>query len=138
MSKYLDKARALRESQDRHYNCAQSVLIPFAADAGLDDETAGRLTANFGSGMKRGSVCGAITGGLMALGLFGADDSATVRTYYARLASAHSGLFDCADLLRVNQERGGKRGPHCDGMVYECVALVEELLTSAGRLKPTE
>ena len=134
MSKYLEKARALREAQDRHYNCAQSVLIPFAADAGLDDGTAARIAANFGSGMKRASVCGAITGGLMALGLFGAEDPVSVGAYYRRLREAHGGLFDCADLLRVNQERGGAKKPHCDDMVYECVALVEELLRSAGKI----
>lgn len=134
MSKYIEKARALRDAADRHYNCAQSVLIPFAEDAGLDEETACRLAANFGSGMKRASVCGAITGGLMALGLFGAEEPAVVGEYHRRLRAAHDGLFDCADLLRVNQQRGGQKKPHCDEMVYECVTLVEELLRQSGRL----
>ena len=134
MSKYLEKARALRNAEDRHYNCAQSVLIPFAADAGMDDDTAYRLTANFGSGMKRASVCGAITGGLMALGLFGAEDPASVGAYYKALRERHDGLFDCAELLRVNQQRGGQKKPHCDEMVYECVALVETILRQSGRL----
>lgn len=133
-SKYLEKARALRDAADRPYNCAQAVLIPFAADAGISEEAAYRLAANFGSGMKRASVCGAITGGLMALGLFGAEEPAVVGTYYKRLREAHDGLFDCADLLRVNQRRGGQKKPHCDDMVYECVSLVEELLRSSGRL----
>lgn len=134
MSKYLEKARALRDSQERHYNCAQSVLMPFAEDAGLDEETACAFAANFGSGMKRASVCGAITGGLMALGLLGAEDSAMISEYYKRLREAHDGLFDCADLLRENQRRGGQKKPHCDDMVYECTALVEELLKRSGRL----
>lgn len=134
MSKYLEKARALRAAEDRHYNCAQAVLIPFAADAGVDEETAYRLALNFGSGMKRASVCGAITGGLMALGLFGAEEPAVIGAYYKKLRQAHDGLFDCAELLRVNQQQGGSRAEHCDGMVYECVALVEELLRQTGRL----
>lgn len=62
MSRYLDRARELREDPDVHYNCAQSVLIPFAEEAGLTAEQANAITANFGSGMKIGSVCGAITG----------------------------------------------------------------------------
>ena len=134
MSRYLEKAHALRAATDRHYNCAQSVLIPFAADAGVDDETAYRLAANFGSGMRRGSVCGAITGGLMALGLFGAEEPAVVGAFYKKLREAHNGLFDCSELLRVNQQQGGSRNEHCDGMVYECVALVEALLKQSGRL----
>jgi len=135
MSKYEERVLALRAAEDRHYNCCQSVLIPFAAEAGLDEETAYRLALHFGSGMKRGSVCGAIVGGLMVLGLYGADDPSVVGTYYRRLREAHDGLFDCADLLRVNQQRGGDRKAHCDGMVCECVSLVEELLKSTGKLE---
>lgn len=133
-SPYLARAEALRADTSRHYNCAQSVLVPFADAAGLDEETAFRLTANFGAGMKRASVCGAITGGLMALGLLGVEDGPTVAEYHRRLRQVHDGLLDCADLLRVNQEQGGNKKTHCDGMVYECVALVEELARRAGKL----
>lgn len=131
-SPYLDRAYALRADTSRHYNCAQSVLVPFAEAAGLDEETACRLAANFGAGMKRASVCGAVTGGLMALGLFGVEDGAAVGEYYRRLRERHGGLFDCADLLRAEQERGGAKKPHCDGMVYECVALTEAILKERG------
>ena len=133
-SRYVARSEALRNDPAVHYNCAQAVLMPFAPDAGLDEETAARLTANFGSGMKRGSVCGAIAGGLMVLGLYGADDAASVGEYYRRLRASHEGRMDCADLLRANQERGGDRKAHCDGMVYECIALAEEILRQNGRL----
>jgi len=133
-SKYLARAEALRNDPSVHYNCCQAVLLPFAPDAGLDEETAARITANFGSGMKRGSVCGAIAGGLMALGLYSADDGASVGEYYRRLRASHDGLMDCADLLRVDRERGGDRKTHCDGMVYECVTLAEEILRKQGKL----
>lgn len=135
MSAYLEKAAALRNAHDVHYNCAQAALIPFAADADIAEDTAYRLAANFGAGMKRASVCGAITGGLMALGLLGLDDPATVGEYYRRLRENHDGLFDCADLLRADRERGGDKKTHCDGMVYECVALVEELARDKGRIQ---
>ena len=36
MSKYMDRAKELRACQSPHYNCAQSVLLPFAPDAGMD------------------------------------------------------------------------------------------------------
>ena len=135
MSKYTDKAKSLRADQAVHYNCAQAVLLAFASKFGLDEQAAFRLTANFGSGMKRGSVCGAITGGLMALGLAGADDTATVAAYHQALRDSHAELLDCAELLRVNKERGGEHKAHCDGMVLECVALVERLLREKGRLQ---
>ena len=63
----------------------------------------------------------------MALGMLGAGDAGTRNEYYRILRENHQGCLDCADLLRINKEKGGEKKPHCDGMVYECVALVEEL-----------
>ena len=128
MSKYLDEARKLRARTDRHYNYAQAVLVPFAQDAHLDEETAFKLEANFGSGMKMASTCGAITGGLMALGLYGVEDPATITQYYKQFKDAHEGMMNCADLLKANFEKGGAKKPHCDAMVYEAVGYVENIL----------
>ena len=134
-SRYLERVEQLRACTDRHYNCAQSVLIPFAQGAGLLEETACALAANFGAGMKRASVCGAVTGGLMVLGLYGLEDGPTVAEFHRRIRDNHEGCLDCADLLRINKERGGDRKAHCDGMVLEAVALAEELLRAAGKIQ---
>lgn len=133
-SPYVLRTEELRADTTRHYNCAQSVLIPFAEKAGLDAEKAYALASNFGAGMKRASVCGAITGGLMALGLLGVEDGATIAEYHRRLRQAHDGMLDCADLLRREKELGGEKKAHCDNMVIECVQLVEELLRERGIL----
>ena len=134
MSEFMERAAALRAATDVHYNCAQSVVIPFAAAAGLGEEAARKIAANFGAGMKRAAACGAITGGLMVLGLFGLEDPATVGGYYKRLRDNHQNRLDCSELLQINQQQGGDKKAHCDGMVFECVALVEELLREAGKL----
>ena len=42
--------------------------------------------------------------------------------------------MDCASLLRVNKEQGREKKPHCDDMVFECVALVEALLKENGKI----
>lgn len=128
MSKHLEKAKELRAATAVHYNCAQAVIVSFAEDVGITEEAAMRVAANFGSGMKRASVCGAVTGGLMVLGLFGVDDAQTVGTYYSKLKERHEGCLDCADLLQLNKQSGQVRSVHCDNMVYECVELVEEIL----------
>ena len=73
-----EKARALRARTDVHYNCAQSVLATFAPEIGLTEEEAFRLGGPFGAGMHRGSVCGALTGALMALGLAGVPQPTAV------------------------------------------------------------
>lgn len=133
-SPFLARAEELRNDPVRHYNCAQGVVVPFAEAAGLDEEAAYRLAANFGGGMKRASTCGAITGGLMVLGLFGVEDGLSIAEYYRRLKDNHEGFLDCADLLRINKQHGGEKKEHCDGMVYECVALAEQMLRERGRL----
>ena len=68
MSKAMERAKELRSGSCGNYNCAQSVLIPKWEEMGLDDDMAKRLSKNFGVGMKIGSTCGAITGGLMVQG----------------------------------------------------------------------
>ncbi|MBO6149464.1 MAG: C_GCAxxG_C_C family protein [Lachnospiraceae bacterium] len=131
MSKYLERARELRAITVPHYNCGQSVVIPFAQDAGLTDEQALGICANFGGGLKRGSACGAITGGLVVLGLFGIDNPSE---YYQALRESHDGMLDCADLLKRNKEMGGEKKPHCDALVFECVSLVEKILREQGKI----
>jgi C_GCAxxG_C_C family probable redox protein len=52
------------------FNCCQSVLSAYARDFGLSDETALRLAGVFGGGIAgSGETCGAVTGGLMVIGL---------------------------------------------------------------------
>lgn len=132
MSKYMEKARELRETTERHYNCAQSVLIPFADEAGISEELAFGIGANLGGGLKRGATCGAIAGGLVILGLFGIDNPAE---YYKALKDNHEGMLDCADLLQRNKELGREKKPHCDELVFECVGLVEKILKEKSLIK---
>lgn len=135
MSKYLERAKTLRAIVTPHYNCAQTVVLSFTPDLGVTDEMGLRFAANFGAGMKVASVCGAMTGGLMALGLYGVEDPQSVGEYFRRLKENHEGMILCADLLRKNKELGREKKPHCDAMVYECVTLVEEMLRERGLLK---
>lgn len=134
MSKYLERAQALRAITTTHYNCSQTVLLAFAPEFGLSDEMALRIASNFGSGMKIANVCGAITGGLMVLGLYGVEDSKSVAEYFRRLKEHHEEKILCADLLRKNKELGKPKKEHCDGMVYECITLVETMLRERGIL----
>ena len=131
MSKYLDRARELRAVTEPHYNCGQSVLIPFAKDAGLTEAQAFAICINFAGGLRRASACGAITGGLVVLGLFGIDDPTE---YYRALRAGHEGMLDCAELLRKNKELGREKKPHCDALVFECVTLLERILREHGKI----
>jgi len=128
MSRYTEKAQALRDCSEKHYNCAQAVFMAFADKASLDLDTADKIASNFGAGMKTGSVCGAVTGGLMVLGLFGITDTAP---YYTRVKAAIGSDLDCAKLLKKNTI---EKKAFCDGLITACVTVVEEMLTEAGKL----
>lgn len=134
MSKYLERSKELRAMAQPHINCTQGVVMPFAEEAGLTEEQVQKIFANFGGGMRRASQCGAVTGGIAVLGMFGADDISTVGEYYRILKERHEGMLDCADLLKASAVRGEVKKVHCDGLVFECLTLAEEMLRERGLL----
>ena len=119
---HLEKARELRASPDKHYNCCQSVLVAFAEDLGLTEDQAFSLGANVGSGMRCGSACGALTGGLMVLGMLGCDE--TRSTAFLRKFQQEHGAINCAELLKASHDRGVPWKVHCDGLVFEVVQSI--------------
>lgn len=122
----LERVYALRGDTAIHYNCCQSLLIPFAEECGMDEATACRLGAHFGGGMRMGSVCGAVTGALMVLGGAGCDDEA--RKTLVHEFQCKNGCLDCAGLLKQAVARGEERKAHCDRMIDDCVELLERLV----------
>lgn len=122
----IEETKALRNDENTHYNCCQSILIPCYDLCGMDRDTAGRMGAHFGSGMRHGGTCGAITGALMVLGLAGADEAQS-KTLISRFQEKH-GCLDCAHLLAAAASNGIARKPHCDNLVLEAVATIQELL----------
>ena len=123
----------LRADTEVHYNCCQSVLIPFCEECGIDRDTAFRLGKNFNNGMKMGSACGALAGAMMVLGLAGADGDKAKRL--REEFKARHEVVDCTALLQKAREAGIPRKTHCDGMVFEAVELLEQLLN---REEPAE
>lgn len=122
----MEECKALRGDTAVHYNCAQSVLIPFRDACGVDRETARSLGSHFGSGMRCGGMCGAVSSALMVLGLAGADEGAAAALM--RKFREKNGALNCAELLKAAKDRGEARKPHCDRMVYHAVELLEEQL----------
>lgn len=128
-------------------NCAQSVLSVFAPTYGIEPGLAMRIAAAFGGGMARtGEVCGAISGGLMVIGLHcGPDRPAEeerdrcyelTRTFLQRFREKEGALL-CRELLgcEILTPEGRKRAheigliqERCPGFVRRAVELLEELL----------
>ena len=119
----LEKAKELRSRTDVHFNCCQSVLIPFAREMGITEEQAFALGANFNAGMRCGSVCGALTGALMVLGMTDRplEEADTLRR---RFLEDH-GEINCAALLKKSHDAGVPRKEHCDGLVFQAVELLD-------------
>jgi C_GCAxxG_C_C family probable redox protein len=66
----MDRSEKALEYFDNKFNCAQSVLIAFAAELGLSDNDSLKVACAFGGGIGRQQLtCGAVTGAAMALGL---------------------------------------------------------------------
>jgi C_GCAxxG_C_C family probable redox protein len=124
------------------YNCAQSVLYAYGPDMGLDGETALKVATGLGAGMGlRGEVCGALTGGILALGLkYGRggqqDRSATEQTYrktqelMTRFEHRH-GSCSCRVLLDrcdLRTEEGRQYFKEHDLLHKTCVRCVQTVV----------
>lgn len=128
------------------YNCAQSVLLAFTDELGLDRDTALLLTASFGGGMGRlREVCGTVSAILMAAGLLYGyrepKDLAGKRAHYQRvqeLAGAFrekNGSIVCRELLGLpagpNRPEPEERTPNyykkrpCPDLVQDAADLLE-------------
>lgn len=124
----MEQVKHLRtDPGDRHYNCAQSILVPFAKEAGLEEEQAYQLGAMFGSGMNHGATCGVITSALMLLGLKGYSSKEAGELL--RLFREKHQATECAALLTRAKEAGVNRKEHCDALVFEMAQTLETLLT---------
>ncbi len=132
MSEMMRRSRELRDDPSVHYNCAQGVFIPFAEKMGLTKEQANAITQNFGAGMRAGMTCGAITGGLMVLGLYGVGEPKDAVEFIHRISDLHEGRTQCKELLSAEVKSAGEKKPHCDAMVYEAVQAVEDMLRERG------
>ena len=127
------------------YNCAQSVLYAFGPELGLDGEISLKLATGLGAGMgRRGEVCGAVTGGILALGLkYGRgsrqERSATEGTYQktldlmARFEQRHGSclcrvLLDGCGLRTVEGQRYFKEHDLLHKTCMGCVQSVVETL----------
>lgn len=106
---YIEKAEKYFSMR---YHCSQAVLAAFSNELGISEIQALKLGGCFGGGMCMGEVCGAVIGGLMALGLkFGQSDindlNSRIKTNDAAKALMHrfkkeNGSYICRELLHYD------------------------------------
>ncbi|WP_424245220.1 C_GCAxxG_C_C family probable redox protein [Elusimicrobium posterum] len=137
------KAQKAKEHFLQGYNCAQCIMLAFAKDFNMDEETALRLSSSFGSGMGgQQDTCGALTGIYMVCGLkYGyskAKDFRAKADLYELIKKltaefkAENGSIVCRELLGLDtiltsQPKRAERRP-CSELVYSAAQIVEEYM----------
>jgi C_GCAxxG_C_C family probable redox protein len=129
------------------FSCSQAVFSPFAAEWGMDQETALAIGGAFGGGIaRRGETCGAVSGALMALGLkYGKrrpeDDAAKAETTalaqeFIRRFEDQFGTIQCKTLVGYDLSdpaeaaaghQAGAFTRTCPGLVLRAAEILEEL-----------
>lgn len=129
------------------YNCSQTVFALFAEDYGLDANTAAKIATGFGSGARKANICGAVSGGMMALGLAhgqqSLDDAECKKQAYIltdkflELFEEKMGSLVCKDLMGYDvmmpeemamvQEKGLMQTV-CKKAIINAVEIVETLI----------
>ena len=141
------KEKALQYFSDK-FHCSQAVLAAFAPELGITEEQALKLGACFGTGMRKGEVCGACTGALMVLGLmygqFNKEDTESrmrankVNVEMMNDFAEKCGSYICNDLLGcdISTPEGVKfaKDNHlftefCPKMVANAVDVLEEIIS---------
>jgi C_GCAxxG_C_C family probable redox protein len=127
-------------------NCAQSVLVNFCEELGLDRATALRLTMGFGGGEGHtGGTCGAVVGAYLVFGLQQelnsdmqpAKDKAVAKIldFSKRFKEVHSSTL-CPELLgydiRIKEQfkeaiQDGAFVKKCSVFVRDATELVEQM-----------
>ena len=103
------------------FNCAQCVLMTAGKYTGLEENTAKRIAAGFGGGVRSGEICGAISGAVMTIGLT-EEDPRLVAARTKQCVERFRQEFGCVRC----QELKLNRVP-CDTLIAFGAQQVEEL-----------
>ena len=120
----IERAQQMRNNTDRHYNCAQAVLLAFADKLDMDEEQMYALTSHCGGGLRHGGTCGAVVGALMVLGAKGKTQEEVV-AFLEKAKEPFAACFVCAELVQPFVGQDAERKVFCDGLVRKAVALVQ-------------
>lgn len=138
--------KVLRHFRDDGYNCSQSVLLTMFEHWSCKSELVPKVATAFGGGMGRcGSVCGALTGGLMAIGIrYGTNEpSAEKRSKASKLAEElyrtfekQNGTVMCRELIGfdLSEEKQRRRAYEEDVFELKCTFFVKRVVESLASL----
>ena len=144
----MDRCAKAYESHKQGFNCAQAVAGAFSDLTGVGAETVLAVAGGLGGGVggSHQELCGAVSGGVLALGLLyphtdGADRAGKAALYgrakeFRRRFAEVFGRTRCGELLAARPgvsektpaaARLGLTG-HCDIMIVTAVEILEQML----------
>ena len=118
------------EYHGKGYNCSQSVLCSCKDYTGLDEKALLAVSGGFGGGVRCGEICGAVTGGVMAIGLCNPYNDCTdleAKDRIAALTREFTAKFKSQyGCLRCNDLKAGECD--CNGLIAFCAQAAEEII----------
>jgi len=153
VAKSMDKKNKLGEKAAKHfkdgYNCSQSVLLTMSEHWKDKNELVPKIATAFGGGIGRcGSVCGALTGGVLAIGMkYGTNEPSVekrlqayelTKKFYSRF-ELQNGSVLCRELVGFDLSIPGELEKakemkilekKCEGFVRSAVEILADLMES--------
>ena len=116
-----------------HYNCAETLLYSSNDyfELGLDSKTL-KMIVPFGGGFYSESTCGALTGGVAAIGAIFAEDKPTnneklkeVTKKWVEVFEKEFGSLDCKDIKPIHRDE--VKG--CEPVMVRAAELLESVIS---------
>lgn len=111
-------------------HCSQIVCGAFADETGYDVEETDKVAKFFGGGMMMAQTCGAVTGGLMALGMMGMSQEDAAE--YEQKFKERYGSCVCYELLKgktpAEAKADGSMLELCPEYIRGGIELIQEKL----------
>jgi C_GCAxxG_C_C family probable redox protein len=145
----MKKAEKASEYFRNKFNCSQSVFTVFGTGYGISEDNCLKVSCAFGAGMGRTqNTCGAVTGGIMALGLrYGKalhdPEDKKLETYaktreFFKEFKIKNGTLSCRELLNgldINDPGDYNKileqklfENNCSRYVADAVAIIEKMI----------
>ncbi len=135
----MNKVDIAKSKFSEGYNCAQSVLIAFANEAGIDEITAKKIALGFGAGMGRlQNTCGAVTGAYMVISLIHSEKTGIellssekvyqlIQEFTKEFIEINSST-NCREILAydINTEEGRAEAKENNYFITKCQKYIED------------